>query len=75
MRTHCRCGQKLRWGTNPVTGKRQPFDHDPDPNGNRTLDEFGNIYALKNGTVPMGQTGPYLPHHASCPFADEFRRR
>lgn len=73
MRRACSCGAKLRWGTNPKTGKKQPFNREPDPKGNRTLDEFGNIYTLQNGTVPMGHTGPFMPHHATCPRVAEFR--
>jgi hypothetical protein len=68
VKLYCECGAKQRWGTNPKTGKRQPFDFEPDVRGNRTLDEPGD-------PLPEGHTGPWMPHHATCPLARKFRRR
>lgn len=74
MTATCPCGAQIRWGTN-ASGKKQPFNAEPDPTGNRTLDEFGGVHNYKPGDpVPEGHTGPYRPHHADCPQARRFRR-
>lgn len=69
------CKEQIIWGMNPKTGKRQPFNAEPDPDGNRVMDEFNNVYPITKGEpVPEGMTGPWLPHHATCPYREQFRR-
>jgi|tagenome__1003787_1003787.scaffolds.fasta_scaffold20985680_13 hypothetical protein len=71
----CACGQKLRWGTN-ISGKRQPFNFEVDPTGNRTLDEFGGVHTYKPGDpVPEGHLGPLVPHHATCRYRERYTRK
>lgn len=70
-----KCKEPIIWGVNGGTGKKQPFNKTPDPTGNRVMDDFNNVIQHKPGEpVPEGMHGPYMPHHATCPFAKEFRR-
>jgi hypothetical protein len=74
VKLYCECGAKLRWGTNK-SGKRQPFNFEPDVKGNRVLDEFANVHNHTPGErVPPGFTGPFVPHHATCARVQKFRR-
>lgn len=67
------CKAPVKWVVT-AKGKRQPIDTEPSAKGNIVVDEFGNGRVLKKGeSLPMGFVGPFMPHHATCPFADEFR--
>jgi hypothetical protein len=75
MEACSRCKARIRWGVNLKTGKKQPFNYEPDERGNRVMDEFDNVHTHTPGEpVPEGMHGPYYPHHGTCPFAKEFRK-
>lgn len=85
MPARCRaCHGLLRW-TKTRRGKLMPLDLDPNPQGNVWL-IAGAFYPNgaqklahigKDATPPLGlppeAIGPFMPHHATCPNADEFR--
>jgi hypothetical protein len=75
-----RCKQPILWALT-ANGRPMPLDAEPDPKGNVKLSE-------QRGTTPraavLGGTARdeaaergeqlYMPHHATCAFAKEFRR-
>lgn len=75
------CGAEIMWITT-TTGKKMPVDADPvqfhqDPAGRE-------IFVTKGGAVVRGITAKagekdvstgYNSHFATCPFADQHRRR
>ena len=79
------CGADIIWGET-VGGKRQPFDREPNAGGNRLLvgrgpDEpplvliAGEVAAY----LPMPEQealvgARYMPHHATCPNAEDYRK-
>jgi hypothetical protein len=79
----CRaCGAAMLWAETP-DGNRQPFNPKPDPEGNRVLLGRGRdrsplavpVTALGDyeGAAPLSECF-YMPHHATCPERDRFRR-
>lgn len=78
-----KCRAPLLWAAT-VNGKMQPLNREPDPAGNvRLTDEFcltkrgvlqrGEV--VKAATLDLFDDRPtYMPHFASCPFAEEFRK-
>lgn len=72
--TVCRsegCRRPIRWAHTP-NGKRIPLDPDPHPDGNVELDERG--IAIVHAQRPLDAGELYMPHHATCAAADEWRR-
>lgn len=85
---HCsRCKRPIRWAVT-ANGKLQPLDRDPDPKGNVVLlDEL--VFVAKRGVhnrshvLTKAELEPslladdrprYMPHHATCPNVEEFRK-
>jgi len=81
------CGAAIVWAVTPE-GKRQPFDRVPDSKGNRVLLGRGPDrppLALPINVLVGGPEEPrnlndglrgqvaYMPHHATCPFVEDFR--
>lgn len=59
-----------------ATGKEMPVNPDPDAEGNVIIDDEGLAFVLKPGQEPLDQKAKrYMPHFATCPEADRFRRR
>ena len=75
------CGAEIKWITT-VNGKSMPVDAEPvqfhqDPSGQE-------VFVTKGGAVVRGATAKagdeeaetgYNSHFATCPFADQHRRR
>lgn len=79
-----KCNAPIVWALT-VNGKYQPLDGQPNDAGNlRLLDEFHatdkgvlqRVVVVKaDATLEFGDSGErWMPHHATCPYADEFRR-
>lgn len=81
-----KCDAPIVWAAT-VNGKCQPLDAEPNPEGNlRLTDEYvaTSMGALQRVLViPKGdQLGlldddnepRWMPHHATCPNADDFRK-
>lgn len=78
-----KCHAPILWALT-VNDKPQPLDAEPNDAGNlRLLDEFiatdrgvvQRVVVVKPGTMEFGDSGArYMPHHATCPHADQFRR-
>lgn len=78
----CRsCGAAILWARTK-NGKAMPLDAEPTPEGNVVL--TGEVVPSARGAVPICEVlaGPDLfgaplrmPHHATCPQADKWRRR
>lgn len=72
------CGEEIKW-IRTRAGKKMPVDadsfaqHQLTP-GVTVVTEAGDVLSGGNRTVDTAAYG-YLPHWASCPFADQFRRR
>lgn len=80
--TACRsCHQPITW-TVTLQGNLMPVDATPTPDGNVTL--TGRQVPTQRGYAPECSVGTaslfddgtdrYMPHHATCPQADEWRR-
>lgn len=83
---HCsKCGAEISWFVT-VNGKFQPVDRAPNPDGNMRLS--GNFRPTEKGVHPEivvitkseleslfpPEGDRYMPHHATCPHAEEFRK-
>jgi hypothetical protein len=77
------CKADIVWADTP-RGSKQPFDREPNPEGNRVLLGRGpNLppLALPVDLIDAGPSmlGPavdecrYMPHHATCPSVEEHR--
>lgn len=68
-----RCGAAIRWARNVASGKSSPFDAEPAEQGEWTITEdlFGDAIAVRDPGAPMPR---YVPHWATCPAADQFRK-
>ncbi len=68
----CRgCGQRMIWGKT-VAGKAIPLDPELSERGNMIL-ENGVAKVVDRSLYPPG-VKLYMPHHATCPKAQEFRK-
>ena len=81
MATCKKCGASIIW-LKPPGGKWMPADeglvpYRQNPAGkDLLLNDFGETIRcdiLKDGSIPTGMAR--LPHWATCPYADEFRKR
>jgi len=80
----CRsCGAPIIWAIT-VNGKPQPFDAMPHEDGNALLEERnitrdGHVHVELHArsSDPLFDAGKpiYMPHHATCEHADQWRRR
>lgn len=85
--TCSKCQAPILWAAT-VNGKMQPLDAEPNPDGNIRLTP--NYRQTDRGVLQECRVIPktelardglfedpnprYMPHHATCPFAEEFRR-
>lgn len=81
-----KCGAPITWIVT-VNGKFMPLDRDPSPDGNMRL--TGKYRRTERGAQPEAVVVPkaeresmfppegdrYMPHHATCPKAAEFRSK
>lgn len=70
----CRaCGAPIRWVIG-ASGKRNPVDMEPVPDGNIAIDEDGVArYDSRRSPLPEGMPR-YVSHFVTCPEAGRFRR-
>lgn len=81
----CRsCQAEILWVRTTNTGNLMPVDAEPNPDGNVEVQPEPEVRgvggAVYSGTVhaqpPMLATGSiHMPHHATCPQADQWRHR
>jgi hypothetical protein len=72
MSVPCRsCGAPITWAITDQ-GKRMPLDAEPNPAGNVRL-TLTNAVVLRKDEVYDGPR--FMPHWATCPNADQHRRR
>lgn len=70
------CEAPIRWART-AAGRNMPLNADPDDDGNVYLNTDGTCVTL---APPMDDEYRalgfrlYMPHHATCPNADQFRR-
>ncbi len=69
MPKHCvGCGAPIIWVKTPM-GKRQPFDAKPEKRG------VPAGKTSKGGTPIFRMQDTYMPHHATCPAVEMFRKQ
>jgi len=73
------CGAPIRWATT-TKGRRMPIDPEPHPEGNIRLQELDDgiapiAHVLDALDASMTSEPLYRSHFATCPEADEFRRK
>jgi hypothetical protein len=82
MSATCRsCRAPIIWATNEKTGGRQPFDAAPDPDGRWELIDgeagfiarYHKVDDAQVGLPGMPSAARYMPHHKSCPDAEQWR--
>lgn len=79
MADHCSsCKQEIRWAVT-AGGHRMPVDPELVPDGNLRLEPAPNGRTPRVVVVPPAQRVDgellYKPHWATCPFAEQHRRR
>jgi hypothetical protein len=68
----CRsCGAPIVWAVSAKSGKRMPLDARPVLNGNLDLDADGTVTVVEPDPTLKG----YVSHHATCPDADDWRKK
>lgn len=84
--TCSKCSAPILWVATK-NAKMQPLDAEPNPDGNIRL--TGDYRQTDRGVLPESavitkaeepvlfgdEVVRYMPHHATCPFAEEFRKR
>ena len=72
----CRsCGAAVRWVRTAASGTLMPLNAAPDPAGNVELDGEGRAVVHAVGQTDIFGAGErWMPHHATCPQAPEWRR-
>lgn len=71
-----KCRADIIW-VKTAKGKNIPLDAAPNEAGNMYIYGFGDdatAHALKKGESPPNNMPRYMPHHATCPNAKEFRK-
>lgn len=72
----CRsCGAPMRWARTS-NGKAMPLDAEPDDTGNVVIIDGHAETHISAGRAEEVRPGMprYMPHHATCPQADDWRR-
>ena len=74
----CRsCHAPIVWAVNDLTGKAMPLDAEPVDGGNVILHALGSTCTVLNagqGTLLDDDEPRYVPHFATCPDADTWRK-
>lgn len=74
----CRsCGAAILWVTMEPSGKKNPLDAEPSPNGNIVASEGGKGMVVKGDQLlQLREAGSplYLSHFASCSGAAQHRK-
>ena len=68
-----RCKARIKWART-AAGKAIPLDAEPTMRGSVLLDEFANATFLAKDEPRPADRPVFMPHHATCPYATEFRR-
>lgn len=71
------CGAPINWAKT-IKGRPIPLDPDPVPQGNVIISEEGTalVYNTAAAIAPRYADAPkYVSHFATCPNADEHRKR
>lgn len=72
------CQAEILWARTP-SGRRIPLDAEPNPDGNVILTGYEDeARTLTKAELPAYRARGWriwMPHHATCPNADEWRRR
>lgn len=74
----CRsCGAPIIWMVMEGTGRNMPVDREPDPEGTIIVLPRESLARTIHSVPPLLPSGArrYRPHWASCPNADQHRRR
>jgi len=68
------CKARIVWARMD-SGKLSPFDADPSPKGDWTLEQAGGEWRARHSPPPAEPDGVerYLNHFATCPVANDFR--
>lgn len=73
------CRAPIFWARSATTGSRMPIDVAPHPDGNVVIVDWSTekpplpvVRVL--GTSADVEVPRYMPHHATCPDAQEWRR-
>lgn len=56
-------------------GNRQPVDATPSDAGNLVLEHRGTVVFARVADLFDKPGARYMPHHATCPQADEWRNK
>lgn len=70
------CGAEILWGLTEGLSK-MPLNPDPSEDGNVVLRDVGGfvrLHVLTGAELPA-QEDAYVPHHRTCKYAAEYRRR
>lgn len=70
------CHAPIRWVLTEA-GRRMPIDFDPSPDGNvvaRNVAGSIRAHILTGNELPAQETA-YVPHHRTCPDAEQHKRR
>lgn len=78
--SRCRsCSAPIVWARTS-SGRKIPLDAEPNPDGNVTLDDAdplprATVHNRDQVSLLADEPEWWMPHHATCPNADEWRHR
>lgn len=84
MMATCRsCGAQILWGITDCTGTAMPIDAEPSEDGNVVIvaDRIRGAAPLLRVLAPGARSlldddeVRYMPHHATCPQGEKWRRK
>lgn len=75
--TRCKsCFAPIIWAKSETTGRRMPIDYDPNDGGNVFYSAVTGLVTVGRQEQPTPQgTTRHFSHFATCPNADQHRRR
>jgi hypothetical protein len=75
MSARCKgCDAEIVWATHETSGKAIPLDAKPDEAKGSLALVKGEVHRFNDLDQRLGRDR-YVPHHQTCPNADDFRRR
>lgn len=74
--SHCKaCGAAITWAITEASGRSIPLDPTPTAAGNLVIVDRTQADTPVVRVVMPGNGEAFMPHHATCPDVDKFRKK